>query len=459
MKVLLVAHQLPPRHLAGTEIYTMRLAHALAARHDVVVFASDGDPGAEPGGVRERIDGAVRIVEVATSRMAEDAAASLESPLAESAFEDLVKELRPDVAHFQHLRFLSLRLPAIAKRSGVATLMTLHDYWLVCAREGQLVDRRGAQCDGPAPQKCADCLVGYRFGLSKGEARAKRTLAWIEERTGLDLGPAGRRVGLLARRFRRKSRRENDLSLPGSAGNLPAVEARCAAVDDAASAIDTFIAPSKFLEGVFLRAGFDPRRFRVVGHGVDGPRPGVTTAPSRSGRLRIGFAGTITPHKGVDLLIRAASAMPKDAFTVDVHGVDDVRPEYASPLKRAARGLPIRFHGAFVPGTAVDIMKSWDVAVVPSRWVENQPLVILEAFAAGVPVVAADLGGMRELVKDGVNGRLFAGERTDHLTEILTALSRDRNALAALRSGVTAPPSLAEHAAAVESLYHGVTSS
>src|SRR4029079_13378016 len=101
----------------------------------------------------------------------------------------------------------------------------------------------------------------------------------------------------------------------------------------------------------------------------------------------------------------------------------------------------------------IGCMQDWGVAVVPSRWVENQPLAILEAFAAGVPVVASDLGGMRELVRDGVDGRLFPVEDAAALAEILGGLAGDRERLEALRKGVLAPPTMADHAAFIESLY------
>src|SRR5262249_54294240 len=139
MKVLLVVHHLPPRHVAGTEVSTARLAAALAARHAVTILATDDDPRLRQGTVRTRMGGAARAVELAEPRVVRKPADSWSSPAAESAFASLLAEWRPDVCHFHHLRFLSLGLPAIAKRLGVPTLMTVHDYWLLCARDGQLV--------------------------------------------------------------------------------------------------------------------------------------------------------------------------------------------------------------------------------------------------------------------------------------------------------------------------------
>jgi glycosyltransferase involved in cell wall biosynthesis len=237
---------------------------------------------------------------------------------------------------------------------------------------------------------------------------------------------------------------------------LPVIEARRTAAEAALSAVDVVIAPSKFLRGVFADAGFARGQWVVVGHGVDPPPAG--RAAGRSGGsapLRIGFAGMVTQEKGVDILVQAARKLPVGSFTVEVHGRTDLRPEYLARLQHDADGLPVRFHGAFEPGTAGAFVREWDVAVVPSRWVENQPLAILEAFACGVPVVAAGLGGMRELVRDGLDGRLFEPGSADSLAAVLGELERDRAQLLRLRAGVTPPPTMAEHAAAIEALYAG----
>jgi glycosyltransferase involved in cell wall biosynthesis len=460
MKVLLVAHHLPPRHLAGTEVYTARLADALGERHQVTVFATDDDPSLEPGSIRRRRERRYDVIELAEPRLVRSPDDSWKSVRAESAFANVLGEIRPDVCHFQHLRYTSMTLPVIAKRGRVPTLLTMHDYWLMCPRDGQLVDREGARCSGPSPDKCTACLADYRFGLSAAELAVARFVAGVRRRLGVDLGGMARRAGLAARTFGRKSARMKSLPLERAAGMLDMIEARRAAAKSVLSSVDVVIAPSKFLRGVYKDAGFARGRWVVVGHGADGPAAGRPAPTAKgSGPLRIGFAGTVTPLKGVDVLIDAARLLPAGSFSLDVHGRDDLRPEYSVPLKQRARGLPIRFHGGFAPESAGGFMQDWDVAVVPSRWVENQPLAILEAFACGVPVVASDLGGMRELVQDGVNGRLFPVEDSRGLAAVLTELGRDREHLARLRSGVTPPPSMARHAERIEALYEQAVAS
>jgi len=91
--------------------------------------------------------------------------------------------------------------------------------------------------------------------------------------------------------------------------------------------------------------------------------------------------------------------------------------------------------------------------VIPSIWLENSPLVIHEAFMAGVPVVGARIGGIADLVKDGVNGLLYAHDSSKDLAQALTTLATDRVLLDRLRRHRTAVPSIADDAQAWETEY------
>jgi glycosyltransferase involved in cell wall biosynthesis len=81
-----------------------------------------------------------------------------------------------------------------------------------------------------------------------------------------------------------------------------------------------------------------------------------------------------------------------------------------------------------------------DVLVVPSIWLENSPLVIHEAFMAGVPIVGARIGGIAELVDDGRTGLLYTPTSSSDLAAALRLLGEKREALAALRSEVRSKP-------------------
>jgi glycosyltransferase involved in cell wall biosynthesis len=99
----------------------------------------------------------------------------------------------------------------------------------------------------------------------------------------------------------------------------------------------------------------------------------------------------------------------------------------------ASRTVPgrVRFHGRLDKEALQQLVRSSITSVVPSRWHENQPMTVLESFGAGVPVVATDLGGLPELVRDGVDGRLVKAEdRAGLAAAIDTVVSDPARALA-----------------------------
>ena len=87
-------------------------------------------------------------------------------------------------------------------------------------------------------------------------------------------------------------------------------------------------------------------------------------------------------------------------------------------------------------------LRESDVLVVPSRWYENSPNVILEAFAAGLPVVVADHGGMAEMVREGIDGLRFNPGDVSSLAGALRRLCDDPGLLERLRAGVRPPTTI-----------------
>ena len=94
---------------------------------------------------------------------------------------------------------------------------------------------------------------------------------------------------------------------------------------------------------------------------------------------------------------------------------------------------------AVAPEKVVSLMADYDLIAVPSRWLETGPLVVLEAFAAGVPVLGANLGGIAELVRDGVDGVLVAMDDPAAWAAAIGRLAQDRQVVGALRARVEPP--------------------
>jgi glycosyltransferase involved in cell wall biosynthesis len=443
VNVLIVSHLLPPRHTAGTETYSVRLARSLAARgRRVALFAADDDPAATGDGVRTRRCEGVETFEYPEPRIATRPDDSWENPRAERAFTTALVSFRPDVVHFQNLRFHGFGLAAAARRAGARIVWTFNDPWPLCARDGLLVDREGRFCAGPAPERCVACLRGYAFGLSPLEARWRGISDRVRRATGLDPIPLLRRFALLRRR--RTTTRDSETAA--------ALERRERARAAAFAAVDRFVAPSRFLARHFVAAGVPEAAITIAPYGVDGVRRDPATL-GRGERLKVAFFGVVAPHKGAHVLAEASRLVGAAPIEFDFFGRDDQRPEYAAPLRAEFGGPLVRFHGAYAAAEAPRLLQQVDLVVTPSLWPENLPQAALEARAHGVPVVASAAGGLAEIVRDGVDGRLFPPGDAPALAGILEKLSRDREALRGYASAVEPPPTAESHAASLEAVY------
>jgi glycosyltransferase involved in cell wall biosynthesis len=173
----------------------------------------------------------------------------------------------------------------------------------------------------------------------------------------------------------------------------------------------TVIANSDYVAGQFRQFA----DIRVVYNGVD-EIPFVRR--KREGDWRIGIIGRIAPMKGQTDFLRAAAQVGNARFMIC--GSPMFSPEsYVREVHRLAEGLPVEFTGWRDDVGAV--LRDLDLLLVPSTAAEATTRVILEAFSAGVPVVAYSIGGIPEIVRDGENGFLVQ-ERSP---EALAARVRD----------------------------------
>ena len=176
-------------------------------------------------------------------------------------------------------------------------------------------------------------------------------------------------------------------------------------------------------EAVSLGYGRD--RVWVIRNGV-WPCSCGGVAVRETGALRVGFFGRLSRQKGPDLLIEAAADVV--AHVPQVHFVMYGAGEEEQALRKLVEerqlGPHVQFAGTCAQAETVARMRETDVVAVPSRW-EGCPYVVLEAFQAGVPLVAASVGGVPELIRDGVNGVLVEAESEEALCDGLLALLRD----------------------------------
>ncbi len=182
---------------------------------------------------------------------------------------------------------------------------------------------------------------------------------------------------------------------------------------------DLVIFPSKFLMDKYKEFRFFKDTEMIV---MPNPAPAFDIHPKDErleGPLRILFVGQLEKHKGIKLLIDAFKKLRFKAL-LNIAGEGTER-KYLETQAKANK--PITDLGYVSVEQLIDCLKSADVLVVPSLCYENSPTVIYEALSAGMPVIAADIGGVGELVQDGVNGYLFKPGDVDDLAQKLSLLN------------------------------------
>jgi glycosyltransferase involved in cell wall biosynthesis len=204
------------------------------------------------------------------------------------------------------------------------------------------------------------------------------------------------------------------------------------------------VCPSAYLRELALAWGLDPGRVTVLPN----PAPRVDGLPRRKeARLALGldaptlaFAGRLTPQKSLDVLFQALAELPDVDLLLAGEGPEE------GPLRRRAAELGlaerVRFLGPQPRRRVLELYRAADAAVLSSSW-ENLPHAVLEALAAGTPVVATRSGGVAEIVSDGHNGLLVEPDDPAALAAATRRLLADPELAARLRAA--AAPSVAEY--------------
>ncbi len=417
MRVLIVAHGFPPTHSAGAERRAERMANWLVAnQHEVEVFAlekvDDTDfrvETVEQGGYKVHrvyydVDGGDNPFRNSYEY----------APIAD-AIRRVLTEARFDLVHLVSGFLLAAQAIHTAHECGLPVAVTLTEYWFLCTRLN-LIRVRGDLCTGPeSAQKCMRCLA--------------------EEQ---------RRYQFLAQRAPRLLDAYWSLTqhLPFAQQAVDEMSRRQSVLREALNAANLVIAPSHYLSHKFAEYGFDTRRFRFIRQGLvrtPDHRPAAQEAPTEV--LRLGYVGQMKPHKGVDLVIEAVAGLLESgrAVSLDLWGPEPEAPDYVARLKqRSSAYTAIRWRGQYAGAQVWDVLANFDVLVMPSRWYENSPNAILEAYAMGVPVIATDLGGMAELVEHEQSGLLFELDNAADLHNQIARLLDEPGLLQSLRAGI--PP-------------------
>lgn len=457
MRILQVLHFFLPKHSAGTEVYTDSLSRELLKRgHEVHLFFTEKILSRRNFDVIERDQDGLRCHVLINNLLYDRFEETFRNEAAKDAFADVLREVRPDVIHFQHLMLLSLDLPSVAARLGIPSVMSLHDFWLYCPRFGQLMEHGETVCKGPQPRRCAACLSDFKYSQTTLQKKVISAIRWTSAWSGFDLAPivdawrgsklAG--AGKLLQKSGAKAKLSAREASEADATLRADLIARERAVREMIPHVRAYLSPSRTVRDRMIAFGLPRRKVKLLPLGID-PVDVPERKPLEGRDPVFGFIGTLSPHKGVHVAVEAMRYL-KGRGELVVYGRRDYYPAYASSLQALGEGLNVKFPGSIPRARIGEAFARIDVLVMPSVWLENFPIIIQEARATRVPVVASNLGGMKEAIRDGVDGLLFKVGDPKDLARKLASLVHHPERIAQMSARSRHPLSVEKHVDTVE---------
>lgn len=343
-----------PEVVGGKERYVFELASLLKSHgHNVHQFTFRPSLGTYQGSDSEFWPEPLDTASRSPRHLLRVAAQRLYNLKARDMLGRLLDRHPVDIAHVHSIFHLSAAVIGELDRRRIPVVWTLHDYQPICpisilfTRDAVCEDCRGARFFNAVKNRCSHGDLAISM-LNAGEAYL------------------GRLLGVYDR-------------------------------------VSAFIAPTRFVLDKFVEFGWDPSRLIHVPHFAPINR---WSAEHPAARGPILFAGRLQPQKGVRVFLEALARLKLDEMQEIVIIGDG--PERAALESLAQRLLPgrVQFTGYLEYGAIRDWYRRCVFAVVPSVWHEVLGLAILEPYAIGRPVIGSRMGGIPEVIEDGVTGLL-----------------------------------------------------
>lgn len=282
-----------------------------------------------------------------------------------TTFSRILEDFNPDIVHLHNIHTsISPIVAEIAHRKGVKVIWTLHDYKLICPSYG-LYNDEGT---------CELCINGSKKHILQKKCLKKSLIAsWIGYREAICWN---------------RQRLEN--------------------------CTDVFICPSVFMREKMIADGFSEKKLVHLCNFTKIPKiyDNVTK------KNQYCFVGRLTKMKGIETLLKAASELPYDLVVL---GTGDIEAELKKQYKSSTQ---IHFLGYQGKEACLLCLQQSTFSVVPSECFDNNPLSVIESLCVGTPVLGARIGGIPELIKDGINGKLFTPGNAEELRDAINCMMR-----------------------------------
>lgn len=425
MKIVHILDSFFPDSRAGTEQYVLWLANFMQdAGHDVSIIAAS-----------ITITGSYTYegIQVYRFLVPNDPISrelnGLIPPRGIENFEKLLIKLSPDIAHFHSFsRAINGYHLELAKKLEIKTVFTAHLGNLFCIKGDFLLFGKEI-CDGKVLQsRCMQCFLSSKQG-SGNTLKIKLSAGFINRVVNSPFHKLFPSAWHLVKHRQEELKR---LKLYG----------------------DAVIAIAPWIERVFQLNHIE--NVWLVKQGIqfqENQEPSTKNQDKRLDKpIKLIFVGRLHPMKGLHLLLDALDSFSLGKFLLIVIGISHDE-DYKIEMRAKALQLGVEWHENKMHDEVLDLISKSDILVLPAISNEMAPLVILEAFACGKPVIGSTYPAIGDMVTDGFNGLLFENKNVKSLTYCLQRLLDAPNLLPCLKSNMQPPRSFEDVAEDMMGIY------
>lgn len=427
MRILHCLDHYMPMHMAGTEIYVHTLAlEQKKGGHEVSVLIPHFE-FYNPGKFTSSyiFDG---IIVYQYMELEDPRNRALMSGQRNEAsllkFREVLEAVKPDVIHFHEFTRsigLSVHHIKIAKSTCSKVIFTMHLSGYTCNTNNLIKGKE--LCNGKIEAfTCSVCSLKTFFGFPG-------VLAKPVVGAGIML----RSLGLTGK------------LMPGKLTTLLSMPASIVRIKQelltVAKYTDKLVTLSEWYKQILIDNGVPadkiavvPQALSIVGTPIDKTSLIIPVKP-----LRIAFVGRIQHQKGVHLLVEALKAFMPEQVVLDIYGKEEDSDYYRQCRTDSKELKNVNWKGAIARDQVLSMLKNYHLLCLPSAFSEMSPLVVQEAFAAGIPVLASKVYGNAEQIKHGWNGLLFDFNSADSLQRQIANVVAHPEQLEQLKNNITPP--------------------
>ena len=434
MKIIHAPFCFYPDPIGGTEVYVESLVRNLQKQgtDNIVVV-----PGKKN---EESVYNGILIRRFAVSQSINDLREIYGEGEKEGAiqFARILEEEKPDLFHLHAFtRDASLRLVQAAKQRQIPTIFTYHTPTVSCVR-GTLMYLGETVCGGQLDRvQCTRCVL-HANGLSP---TISKLLSTIPPSLSAQINQRG-----LQGKVWTALRMSELIALRHTATHALFAE------------VAHVVVVANWIREVLLCNGVPEQKLTLCRHGLAhaNRKSDINQTVQVCKQLRLVFLGRLDETKGLDIVLQAFQMLPNASITLDIYGIQQEKektPYQQKLLKWIEKDGRVRLHPPVASEQVISLLQNYDSLVVPSRWLETGPLVVLEAFASGIPVIGSKLGGIAEWVEDNVNGLLVEVDSPSAWAKTLERLIDNPKLVVQLASNITTPRTMDVVASEMLALY------